>query len=94
MYIDHPDWEGHDYGKYSEEYKVAIETVDREVVGYLTERLRDESLLDKVNLIFASDHSFDNITSSPQIFPDDYLDPSTYTITESIAFGHIWPKEG
>ena len=94
VYIDHPDWEGHDYGSHSKEYKEAIEKVDREVVGYLTERLRDEGLLDIVNLIFVSDHSFDNISSSRQIFLDDYLDRSAYTMTESTALGHIWPKDG
>lgn len=94
VYIDHPDWEGHDFGSHSKEYKMAIEKVDQEVVGYLTDRLRDESLLDKVNLIFVSDHSFNNISSSRQIFLDDYLDRSTYIMTESTALGHIWPKDG
>lgn len=94
VYVDHPDWEGHDYGSHSTEYKEAIERVDREVVGYLTDRLRDERLLEKVNLIFVSDHSFDNISSSRQIHLDDYLDPSSYTMTESTALGHIWPKQG
>ena len=94
VYIDHPDWEGHDYGSHSKQYKATIEKVDREVVGYLTDCLRDQDLLDKVNLIFVSDHSFNNISSSRQIFLDDYLDRSTYTMTESTALGHIWPKDG
>lgn len=94
VYIDHPDWEGHDYGSQSKEYKAAIEKVDREVVGYLTDRLRDESLLDIVNLIFVSDHSFNNISSNRRIFLDDYLDQRAYMMTESGALGHIWPKDG
>ena len=75
-------------------YKAAIEKIDREVVGYLTDRLRDEGFLDSVNLIFVSDHSFNNISSSHRIFLDDYIDKSAYTITESRALGHIWPEDG
>ena len=93
VYIDHPDWEGHDYGSHSKQYKEAIEKVDREVVGYLTKRLRDVNLIDNVNLIFVSDHSFNNISSARQIFLDDYLDRSAYMMTESTALGHIWPKD-
>ena len=94
VYIDHPDWEGHDYGSHSKEYKAAIEKVDREVVGYLTDRLRDEGLLDSVNLIFVSDHSFNNISSSRRIILDDYLDQSAYMMTETEALGHVWPNDG
>lgn len=93
VYIDHPDWEGHDYGSHSKQYKEAIEKVDREVVGYLTKRLRDVNLIDNVNLIFVSYHSFNNISSARQIFLDDYLDRSAYMMTESTALGHIWPKD-
>ena len=94
VYIDQPDWEGHDYGPQSKEYKAAIEKVDREVVGYLTDRLRDEHLLESVNLIFVSDHSFNIISSRRRIFLDDFLDQTTYMMTESGAMGHIWPKDG
>ena len=93
VYIDHPDWEGHDYGSHSRQYKEAMEKVDREVVAYLTKRLRDVNLIDNVNLIFVSDHSFNNISSARQIFLDDYLDRSAYMMTESTALGHIWPKD-
>lgn len=94
VYIDQPDWEGHDYGLQSKEYKAAIEKVDREVVGYLIDRLRDESLLESVNLIFVSDHSFDHISSSHRTFLADFLDQTTYMMTESGVMGHIWPKDG
>ena len=79
---------GHAHGSQSKEYKAAInEMVDREVVGHLTDRLRDEGFLDSVNLIFVSDHSFNNISSSRRIFLDDYIDKSAY-------MGPIWPKYG
>ena len=94
LYIDKPDWKGHDYGSHSKEYKEAIEMVDREAVGFLIKRLRDENLFDQVNLIFVSDHSFNNISSSRQIFLDDYIRSSSYTLTESGTLTHIWPREG
>lgn len=55
--------------------------------------MRDVNLIDNVNLIFVSDHSFNNISSARQIFLDDYLDRSAYMMTESTALGHIWPKD-
>lgn len=94
LYIDHPDWEGHDYGSYSNEYKRAIEKVDRDVVGYFIDRLRDEELIDTVNLVFVSDHSFNNVSSKRLIILDDYIEQSAYMLTESGALVHIWPKDG
>lgn len=94
VYIDHPDWEGHEYGPQSKEYKAAIEKVDREVVGYLTDRLREERLLESVNLIFVSDHSFNNTSPSHRIYLDDFLERIAYMMTESGAMGHLWPKDG
>lgn len=94
LYIDHPDWEGHEYGSYSNEYKRAIEKVDRDVVGYFIDRLRDEELIDTVNLMFVSDHSFNNVSSKRLIILDDYIEQSAYMLTESGALVHIWPKDG
>lgn len=94
LYINHPDWEGHDYGSYSNEYKRAIEKVDRDVVGYFIDRLRDEELIDTVNLMFVSDHSFNNVSSKRLIILDDYIEQSAYMLTESGALVHIWPKDG
>ena len=54
LYIDAPDWKGHSDGALSQEYKDSIEEVDRDAVGYLQDQL--EKFIDKVNVIFVSDH--------------------------------------
>ena len=94
LYIDDADWKGHEFGPDSDEYRLALKMVDRDVVGYLVESLKAAQLLDKVNLLFVSDHSFTAVSSDRQIYLDDYLDPSAYRLIESGAVGHIWPGSG
>jgi len=94
LYIDAPDWKGHSDGALSQEYKDSIEEVDRDAVGYLLDQLGKESLDDKVNVIFVSDHNMVNTSSERVILLDQYIDPSTYTLTESGSLGHMWPNEG
>ena len=94
LYIDAPDWKGHSDGALSQEYKDSIEEVDRDAVGYLLDQLEKESLDDKVNVIFVSDHNMLNTSSERVILLDQYIDPSTYTLTESGSLGHMWPNEG
>ena len=94
LYIDEPDWKGHEFGPDSTEYLQAVKMVDRDVVGYLVQSLKSAELLDKVNLMFVSDHSFSTVSSARQIFLEDYLDPTAYLLSDSGALGHIWPNEG
>lgn len=94
LYIDAPDWKGHSDGALSQAYKDSIEEVDRDAVGYLLDQLEKESLDDKVNVIFVSDHNMVNTSSERVILLDEYIDPSTYTLTESGPVGHMWPNEG
>ena len=94
LYIDAPDWKGHSGGALSKDFKDSIEEVDRDAVGYLLDQLEKESFIDKVNLIFVSDHSMVNASSERVILLDQYIDPSAYTLVESGPIGHIWPNEG
>lgn len=94
LYIDAPDWKGHSDGALSKAYKDSIEEVDKYAVGYLLDQLEEESLIDKVNLIFVSDHSMVNTSSDQVILLDKYIDPATYQLAESGPIGHIWPNEG
>lgn len=93
-YVDQPDWVGHSDGPKSEKFKKTIEAVDRDAVGYLITKLRKVNLLDKVNLIFVADHSFAYVNASRVLFLEDYLDPSSYMLTVSVALVHLWPNEG
>ncbi|EDO38395.1 predicted protein, partial [Nematostella vectensis] len=94
FYADQPDWVGHSYGPDSDKFRRMVEHVDKVVVGGMIDSLRNAGLLEKVNLIFVSDHSFTTVNKSRVIFFDDFIDPATYMLTEATAFGHIWPKPG
>ncbi|KAJ7389876.1 hypothetical protein OS493_028845 [Desmophyllum pertusum] len=87
LYIDQPDWKGHSGGALSQEYKESIEQVDRDAVGYLLDQLRR-------NRSLTNDHNMVNTSSKRVILLDQYIDSSTYTLTESGSIGHIWPNEG
>lgn len=94
LYIDAPDWKGHSGGALSKVYKDSIEEVDRDAVGYLMDQLKNVSLIDKVNVIFVSDHGMVNASSERVIVLENYIDPSTYRLVEGGTIGHIWPNEG
>ena len=96
LYIDEPDWKGHRYGTNSTEYLNMTSEVDRTVVGYLLEKLRENKMLESVNIILVSDHGFVNFADpgKRQILLNNYIDPSSYMATQLDAQVHIWPKEG
>ena len=94
LYIDNPDWKGHSGGALSQEYKDAIESVDRDAVGYLIKQLEETDLIDTVNVIFVSDHNMLNTSSDRVILLDEYIAPSSYVLVESGPIGHVWPNEG
>ena len=94
LYIDAPDWKGHSGGALSKVYKDSIEEVDRDAVGYLMDQLKNVSLIDKVNVIFVSDHGMVNASSERVIVLENYIDPSTCRLVEGGTIGHIWPNEG
>lgn len=96
LYIDEPDWKGHDFGTNSSEYLNMTSQVDRTVIGHLIKRLRESEMLDSVNLIFVSDHGFVNFANPEEreILLNEYIDPNSYMVTELGASAHIWPKEG
>ena len=94
LYFSEPDNTGHAHGPFTQEYKSMVENVDVNAVGFLLKRLSDTNLLPKVNLIIVSDHGMDNTSSSRQVFLEDYIDSSSYMITEKGPLVHIWPYPG
>ena len=93
LYFENPDSTGHNYGIFEEQYKMAMEEVDRDAVGYLINSLKNANLFDSVNLIFVSDHSMTNTSSSRQIFLDKFINPDDFQLVEGGAVGHIWAAE-
>lgn len=72
------------------QYKQAMEAVDRDTVGYLIESLKKANLFEQVNLIFVSDHSMTNTSSTRQIFLEEYINPDDFQLVEGGPVGHLW----
>lgn len=94
LYFAQPDTAGHMHGSSSQQYKDMVENVDVNAVGLLLKRLNDTDFLQKVNLIFVSDHGMDNTSSSRQVYLEDFIDSSSYMMPESGPLAHIWPNPG
>lgn len=93
LYIEQPDSTGHGFGITTQRYKDAMEAVDRDTVGYLIHSLRGLNLFDKVNVIFVSDHSMTDTSSTRQIFLEDYINLDDIQLVEGGTVGHIWAAD-
>lgn len=47
-----------------------------------------------MNLIFVSDHGMDKTSSSRQVYLEDYIDSSSYFLTQWGPLVHLWPHSG
>ena len=94
LYVEKPDSTGHGSGITDPRYREAMEGVDRDVVGYLKESLKEADLFDKVNLMFVSDHSMTDTSSNRQIFLEDLLNLADVYPVELGPVGHIWVHGG
>ncbi|KAL9951359.1 hypothetical protein ACROYT_G044010 [Oculina patagonica] len=94
LYFSEPDSTGHAYGPFTQEYTNMVENVDANAVGFLLKRLNETDLLRKVNLMIVSDHGMDNTSSNRQVFLEEFINSSSYVITERGPLVHIWPHPG
>lgn len=60
MYFDDPDTTAHTHGPWGQATLDAVRRVDS-AAGYLVKRLREESLAERTNIIFVSDHGMSEI---------------------------------
>ena len=95
MYFAEPGRTGHTYGPDSPKTENAIEESDSAVVGYLVEKLRKANLLDKVNVIFTSDHGLAKYNTSDFVNFDDIVNASSYELwAGNGAFLTLEPHSG
>ena len=93
LYIEQPDSTGHGVGITTQQYKDAMEAVDRDTVGYLISSLKNANLFDKVNVIFVSDHSMTDTSSTRQVFLEDFINLDDIQLIEGGTVGHIWAAD-
>ena len=94
MQFGDADLQGHNFGPNSAQYRSGVEELDRDIVGYFMSSLRDAGLVNTTNVIFVSDHSFLETSSSRQFYLSDYLDPRAYHGLVESTMAQIIPKEG
>ncbi|KAK3752668.1 hypothetical protein QZH41_006488 [Actinostola sp. cb2023] len=94
LYINEPDSTGHTYGISTGDFVKAIERVDKDVVGYLTQSLKNANLFDKMNVIIVSDHSMIETSSARTIYLSDFVDITKFQMAEQGVIGHLWPSPG
>ncbi|MFQ5741247.1 MAG: ectonucleotide pyrophosphatase/phosphodiesterase [Acidobacteriota bacterium] len=80
-YFSTTDSVGHDFGPESGELREAVRHLD-EMTGLLIDGLASRGLLERVNLIFTSDHGMTELDPSRRIFLDDYLDLSSLRVVD------------
>jgi len=91
MYYHEPDETGHRHGPDSPEIVNMIVTLDQHV-GYLIDALKEKQIFNELNIIITSDHGMSEMKAN--VYLDDYIDSSLYTLIGGSPVAHILPKAG
>lgn len=92
LYIPEPDETGHTYGPYSKNLENTLFKCDL-LVGYLIERLKEESLFEKMNIIITSDHGMDTASLDHSIDLSDYVDIKKFKSYGGLTEISIFPND-
>ncbi|XP_025420790.1 ectonucleotide pyrophosphatase/phosphodiesterase family member 5-like, partial [Sipha flava] len=92
-YFEEPDKTSHMKGINSPDLKVQISRVDA-TVKYLLDKIKEENLENKMNLIILSDHGMDSVTNNRTIHLDQLISNKTYESVISGPNGFILPNPG
>ena len=93
FYSMQPDHDGHTFGPESKEVTKRIAELDS-IVGYILDQLKENQLLEDLNIIITSDHGFSSTPKDKAINLDDFIDPNSYLVTGLTPVAGIWPHEG
>lgn len=81
VYFSFVDTQGHRYGTDSEEVKAAIKRAD-DLMGYLMEKMEENELTSKTNMLIVSDHGMADVSKERIVVLDDMIDPDDVEIIE------------
>ncbi|SMO93322.1 ectonucleotide pyrophosphatase/phosphodiesterase [Gracilimonas mengyeensis] len=81
LYFSFVDTYGHRYGPNSEETVAAIQRAD-ELIGYLTEQLKERGLADQTNLMVVSDHGMAEVSRERLVLLDEFINPDELQMVE------------
>lgn len=91
MYFNEPDVTGHNFGPESKEVAEKVVELDA-ILGLLLTKLKEEKLLETMNIIVTSDHGM--VGQKKTIYLDDYVDPRSFQLFGSSPVYGLLPKEG
>ncbi|KAK3106151.1 hypothetical protein FSP39_013757 [Pinctada imbricata] len=92
IYLETPDKYGHKYGVNSEKLNHALEEVDQGVM-FLQNKLKENGLEDKVNVMIFSDHGMTNVSDSRVVNLTTVIDMADIdVIMDSGPTVYVWPK--
>ena len=96
LYYEEPDETGHSYGIDNKEIIQVIGELDT-IIGYVFKKLKDSDMLDKINLIFTSDHgmkTIDNYVVVDKYFSDVDREELLIEMIISSPAGLFYTKPG
>ncbi|XP_078483545.1 ectonucleotide pyrophosphatase/phosphodiesterase family member 5-like [Ciona intestinalis] len=94
LYFYQPDHDGHTFGPESDEVTKRIEQCDK-IIGYLIQKLIENNLYDKVNIIITSDHGMAELNQTETIPLFSYVNDTMADHIINYGTGAaIWPKPG
>uniref|UniRef100_H2ZBS7 Ectonucleotide pyrophosphatase/phosphodiesterase family member 5 n=1 Tax=Ciona savignyi TaxID=51511 RepID=H2ZBS7_CIOSA len=94
LYFYQPDHDGHTFGPESDQVTHRIEECDK-IIGYLIQRLEENNLYEKVNIIITSDHGMAELNQTETEPLLSYVNPNqTDHIINYGTGAAIWPKPG
>ena len=82
VHFDGPDKQGHGFGEFSREYRMAIRKADW-LTGRILSQLRASDLLEKTAVYVTADHGFDKGKTTHKNAPRVFLASNDPTISES-----------
>ncbi|KAL1517368.1 hypothetical protein ABEB36_001138 [Hypothenemus hampei] len=93
IYFEEPDTHGHAFGPNSPTVKNLIKKLDN-ITGYLHQKLKDNDLTDKVNVIHVSDHGMTAVSPPKFVNITQYLTNGTYEWAGASPAIQIIPHDG
>lgn len=93
LYFEEPDELAHAYGPESPQVTEMIQKLDN-VTGYLVGKLKSAGIYDDVNLIFLSDHGFQEVSQKNMINISEAVDTNFYDRYGTTPMLQIHPKKG
>lgn len=81
LYFSFVDTRGHRHGPDSPEVIEAIRRAD-DLIGYLSEQLREKNLANRTNVMIVSDHGMAEVSREKVVVLDDFIDPELLQVIE------------